>query len=401
MRVIMHIDVNNAFLSWTAVDLLKKGEKVDIRTIEAVIGGDESMRHGIVLAKSPVAKGRGVKTAETLRDAKRKCHQLKVYPPDYHLYSRMSKAMFQIILKYTPDIEVLSIDECFIDYTKVQNLYGDPISFAHRLKDEIYHTLGFTVNIGIANNKLCAKMASDFEKPNKVHTLWKEEVEEKMYPLPIGDLYGVGKRTSQKLIDLNIHTVSDLAHAEESFLKKYFKNQALPLIWKARGIDDSEVVVTVEESKGISNSTTFSYNLIKEEVIFKNLQALIENVCTTLRKSNRFAYVVGVTIRDKNFKTYSHQKRMYNATSNSEEIFKVAKELFLELWNEEPVRLLGVSLTGLTSSGRRQLSLFEEEETLEKNSELDKVVDQLKKQYGSDIIKKASLVDNNIFKKYD
>lgn len=401
MRVIMHIDVNNAFLSWTAVDLLRKGERVDIRTIEAVIGGDESMRHGIVLAKSPIAKKRGVKTAETLREAKRKCQNLKVYPPDYRLYSKMSKAMFQIISKYTPDIEIISIDECFIDYTKVFNLHGDPLSFAYRLKDEIYQTLGFTVNIGIANNKLCAKMASDFEKPNKVHTLWKEEVEEKLYPLPIGELYGVGKKTAQKLVDLNIHTVKDLACSDETFLKKYFKNQALPLIWKARGIDDSEVIATTEESKGISHSTTFSYNLIKEEAIFKNLQALVENVCLSLRRSNRYAYVVGVTIRDKNFKTYSHQKKMYNATSNSEDIFKVAKELFLELWNEEPVRLLGVSLTGLTSTGRRQLSLFEEEEKVEKISELDKVVDKLKEQYGSDIIKKASLVDNNIFKKYD
>ena len=196
-RIIMHIDVNNAFLSWTAVKLLKEGYEIDIRTIESVIGGDESMRHGIVLAKSPVAKKRGVKTAETLREAKRKCRDLKVFAPDYNWYSKMSKAMFQIILKYTPDIEIISIDECFIDYTKVKSLHGDPIAFAYLLKDEIYHTLGFTVNVGVANNKLCAKMASDFLKPNKVHTLWKEEVEEKMYPLDIGELYGIGKHRRQ------------------------------------------------------------------------------------------------------------------------------------------------------------------------------------------------------------
>lgn len=400
-RIIMHIDVNNAFLSWTAVELLKKGHKVDIRTIEAVIGGDEAMRHGIVLAKSPVAKKRGVKTAETLREAKRKCQNLKVYPPNYQWYSKMSKALFQIVSKYTPDIEILSIDECFIDYTKVHSLHGNPIDFAYHLKDEIYQELGFTVNIGVANNKLCAKMASDFLKPNRVHTLWKEEVENKMYPLEIGELYGVGKKSALKLRELGILTIGDLAHSTESRLKKHFKNQAIPLILKAQGIDDSPVIVEEEESKGISNSTTFSYNLTKEETIFKNLQALVENVCLSLRKSERFAYVVGVTIRNRNFVTYSHQKKLVNPTSNTDEIMGVIKDLFLECWDEEPIRLLGVSLTNLTSSCKRQLSLFEAEETVERNKELEKVVDKLKEQYGSTIIKRASLVDNNISKKYD
>ena len=395
----MHIDVNNAFLSWTAVELLQQGYPVDIRTIEAVIGGDESMRHGIVLAKSPIAKKKGVKTAETLREARRKCDHLKIFPPNYPWYQKMSQKMFDVIAKYTPDFEIISIDECFIDYTLVHRLYGDPIAFAHRLKDEIYQTLGFTVNVGIANNKLCAKMASDFEKPNKVHTLWKEEIPEKMYPLEIGELYGVGKKTAMKLRELSITTVGELAHAEETFLKRYFKNQALPLILKAQGIDESPVVSESSESKGISTSRTFAYNLRELPVIYQNLQLLVEKVANSLRESNRYAKVVGVTIRDKNFKTYSHQKRLLNATSHTEEILKTVKELFLELWDEEPIRLLGVSLTGLTSSLERQLSLFEEEEIVEKSSSLDKVLDELKKQYGEDIIKKASLLDHNLSKK--
>ena len=175
-NIFMHIDVNNAFLSWTAVDLLNKGYKIDIRNIESIIGGDESQRHGIVLAKSMVAKSKGVKTAETIRDAKRKCNDLKIFPPNHKLYQEMSNKLFELISKYTPDIEKLSVDECFIDYTKVRKLYGDPIKFAYKLKKEIKDTLGFTVNIGIANNKLCAKMASDFLKPDRVHTLFKEEV---------------------------------------------------------------------------------------------------------------------------------------------------------------------------------------------------------------------------------
>lgn len=400
-RIIMHIDVNNAFLSWTAVDLLSKGYNIDIRKIESVIGGDETKRHGIVLAKSPIAKKRGVKTAETLMSARRKCRNLKIYPPDYNLYKRMSNSVFEIIKKYTPDLEIISIDECFIDYTKVFQLYGDPIKFAYHLKNEIYNTLKFTVNIGIANNKLCAKMASDFEKPNRVHTLFEHEVVQKMYPLPVSELYGIGKSTSAKLIEIGINTIGDLAQTEPEKLRGKFKNQAEVIINKAKGIDDSIVNTEAEERKGISHSTTFAYNLRNLTTIYKCLQALVENVCVALRRDKKYASVVSVTIKDREFKTYSKQKKLVNETDNTDEIFNEIKKLFNEAWDEEPIRLLGVSVSHLTSDKKRQLSLFEEEENVEKNSELDKVIDKLKSQYGVNIVQKASLVDNNIKKKYD
>ena len=395
----MHIDVNNAFLSWTAVKLLHDGYKVDIRKIEAVIGGDESARHGIVLAKSPIAKKRGVKTAETLASAKRKCHNLQIFPPNFKLYNYMSKKMFNLIRKYTPDIEIISVDECFLDYTKVKQLYGDPIKFAYKIKDEIYTSLGFTVNVGIANNKLCAKMASDFEKPNKVHTLFQDEIEKKMYPLDVGDLYGVGKKTTQKLKELNIKTVADLAHTDVNYLYRYFKNQAQSLIDKAKGVDNSEVITISEERKGISNSTTFSYNLIKLDDILNKLHALTENVCLALRKDNKYANVVCVTLRDKNFNNKSHQRKLNNATSNTDEIYALAKELVMEMWDEEPIRLIAVSLNNLTNVSNHQLSLFEDYKDKEHSNELDKVIDNLKLQYGAKIINKASLTTTNISKK--
>lgn len=400
-RIIMHIDVNNAFLSWTAVKLLHDGYKRDIRKIEAVIGGDESKRHGIVLAKSPVAKKRGVKTAETLMSARRKCDNLEIFSPDFKWYSFMSKKMFNLIRKYTPDIEILSIDECFLDYTKIQNIYGDPIKFAYHLKNEIYRTLKFTVNIGIANNKLCAKMASDFKKPNRVHTLFMEEVSEKMFPLDVGDLYGVGKRTTEKLKQLNIYTIEDLAKTDVIFLSRYFKNQAKVLIEKANGIDNSEVVSEASERKGISNSSTFSYNLIRLDDILNKLQALTENVCLALRRDEKYAKVVSVTLRDKYFNNKCHQRKLVNATNNTDEIFKVAKELVIEMWNEEPIRLIGVSLNNLTINSNHQLSLFENYQTKEKLDSLDKIIDDLKLQYGSKIINKASLMNININKKYN
>lgn len=386
----MHIDVNNAFLSWTAVDLLKNGYPIDIRNIESIIGGDESQRRGIVLAKSNVAKSKGVKTAETIRDAKRKCNDLKIYPPNYKLYQEMSNKLFKLISNYTPDIEKLSVDECFIDYTKVRNLYGDPIKFAYKLKNEIKTKLGFTVNIGIANNKLCAKMASDFLKPDRVHTLFKNEVETKMYPLPIEELYGVGKSSSKKLKELHINTIGDLANCNKDYLYKHFKNQTEKLINSAKGIDDSIVNTKHQESECISNSTTTSYNLNSLEDIYKFLYPLVENVSMTLRKNNKYASQVGVVLKDKYFKMYSHQRKLKNPTSNTDEIYNIAKQLIKELWNEEGIRLVGVSLSKFSSSMNFQLSMFEDINEVEKNNELDKVLDKLKDTYGSDIIVKAS-----------
>ena len=391
-NIFMHIDVNNAFLSWTAVDLLNKGYKIDIRNIESIIGGDESQRHGIVLAKSMVAKSKGVKTAETIRDAKRKCNDLKIFPPNHKLYQEMSNKLFELISKYTPDIEKLSVDECFIDYTKVRKLYGDPIKFAYKLKKEIKDTLGFTVNIGIANNKLCAKMASDFLKPDRVHTLFKDEVKEKMYPLPIEELYGIGKSSSKKLRELNINTIGDLANANPSMLSKYFKNQTEKIINSAKGIDDSIINIKRSEIECISNSTTTSYNLNSLEDIYKFLYPLVENVSMTLRKNKKYTSLVGVILKDKNFRTYSHQRKLKNPTSNTDEIYGIAKELVKELWNEEGIRLVGVSLSKFSNIQTHQLSIFEDVKTVESNNELDKVLDKLKDTYGSNIIKKASQI---------
>lgn len=400
-NIIMHIDVNNAFLSWSAIDLLNHGYKIDIRNIESIIGGDEKMRHGIVLAKSMPAKRKGIKTALTLREAKRLCPNLKIYPPNYNWYQYMSSCLFKLISAYTPDIEILSIDECFIDYTKVKKLYGDPIKFAYKLKREIKNKLGFTVNIGIANNKLCAKMASDFLKPDRVHTLFMNEIKKKMYHLPIEELYGIGKSSSKKLRSLRINTIGDLANTDINYLNKYFKNQALKMINSAQGIDNSIVISEKPDATSISNSTTTNYNLTSIEGINKVLFSLTENVCVSLRNSNKYAYVVTVQLKDKFFKNYTHRRKLKNATNITSEIYNVAKILVKEMWNEESIRLVGISLSNLVVDNHHQISIFDDITKKDSNQKLDKVVDELKKNYGKDIINKASLINNKIGKKYN
>ena len=396
----MHIDVNNAFLSWSAIDLINKGSKYDIRDSFSVIGGDESRRTGIVLAKSMKAKKLGIKTAETLYSARKKCSVIKVYPPNYEWYVKMSNSLFELISKYTPDIEVISIDECFVDYGKVQKLYGDPIEFAKKLKEEIYSTLGFTVNIGIDNNKFCAKMASDFEKPNKIHTLFLNEIEKKLWPLPVDDLYGVGKSSSLKLHSLNINTAYDLAHIDINILIKYFKNQSQKLIDIANGIDYSEVVVTRDDPKCISNSITLEKDYVNKVEIFNVLSGIANNVAVSLRSQKKYAYVVAIIIKDKFFKTYSHQRKLKNPTNVTDEILKTVKELFEEVWDNNPIRLIGIRLDGLTENNNYQVSLFENIEDIKTNQSLDSAIDLINKKYGKNIINKANIKEINVKKKY-
>ena len=400
-RIIFHIDVNNAFLSWTALDLLNQGYQYDIRDSYAAIGGDEKSRRGIVLAKSPKAKKCGGVTGETLYMARKKCPAIRFYPPNYKWYQYNSNALFQLLSQYSPDIEVASIDECYLDYGKVKKLYGDEYEFAKKIQKEILDTLGFTVNIGIANSKLCAKMASDFSKPYKIHTLYQSEIKEKMFPLPIDDLFGIGKQTSMKLHQLNIHTISDLAHADPTYLYKYFKNSATKMIEWANGVDDSEVISEEVERKGISNTTTLPKDMNTTEEIFPILHAISENVSLSLRKKNKYASVIAVIFKDKFFKSYTHQRKLENPTCSTTEIFEVSKELFLEGWKRDPIRLIGIRLDQLTDHVTYQASLFEDFEEKRGNETLDFVVDEIKQKFGDKAIGKASLIENHIKRKFD
>ena len=392
MRIIMHIDVNNAFLSWSAIDLLNKGSKYDIRNSYAAIGGDENARRGIVLAKSNPAKKQGVVTAETLYSAKKKCPALRIYPPNFRFYNEMSKKMFELLRKYTPDIEVASIDECYLDYGKVKNIYGDELEFAKKIQKEIYDTLGFTVNIGIANNKLCAKMASDFSKPYKIHTNFDYEIKEKMWPLDVSELFGVGKKTAEKLKKININTIYDLANASYEKLYPYFKNQASYLINIANGIDDSEVISVPPDPKGIGTEVTLPKDVSDKAVLYNYLERLADDVSMRLHYNDKYAFVICVILKDNTFKRFSHQKKLLNAVSNSDEIFKVAKEILNEMYDNRSIRLIGIRADKLVSNLYHQQSIFDSFDDKVKNSNnLDKAVIDLKNKYGNKIINKVGL----------
>ena len=359
-RIIFHIDVNSAFLSWTAVDMLKKGYKTDIRNTISGVGGAENTRNGIITAASIAAKKKGIRAGMPIFKAREIDKNFKIYPSNYELYNEMSHSLFKLLSKYSPDIEVASIDECYLDYTKVKLLYGDEIVFAEKLRNDIYHELGFTVNIGIGNNKLCAKMASDFEKPNKTHTLYMEEVETKMYPLEVGELYGIGKKTVPVLNKIGIYTIEHLAKANPVILGRYFKNQAKQMIASAKGIDNAPVDPTRADPKSIGHEFTKEQDLTTLEQLNHELLLLSEMVGVRLRKEGKYASVICVIYKDNLYrKRKSHQRKLVNATDLTADIYLNAKQILKEMYDGEPIRLIGIRLDGLTEHVMYQESIFE------------------------------------------
>jgi len=387
-KQILHVDVNNAFLSWTAVDMLKKGCKVDIREMVSVIGGDENRRAGIVLAKSPKAKMFGITTGETLYQARMKCPSLRVYPVNYRLYKENSDKLYQLLLQYTDKIERFSVDECFLDMTNY--LTGDTlINKAHEINKRVKKELGFTVNIGVAHNKLLAKMASDFTKPDKVHTLFEEEIEAKMWKLPISELFMIGRKTIPKLYNMGIKTIGELAKTEKQLMIKKFGKHGLMMWEYANGIDNTEVHYQYEKPKGVGNSTTLPININEISELEKILLALTEQVTYRLRKYDLLANVVNVQLRTKDFEDKSHQRKLPEATSNTKEIYALAKELLKEMYIKgTSIRLIGMRVDNLIEKDELQLSLFSNQDN-EKQEKIDKVVDELKQKYGYNSITRA------------
>lgn len=393
-KIIFHIDVNSAFLSWSAVYKLSQGEEIDLREIPSIIGGDESKRHGVVLAKSISAKKYGIKTGEPIAKAKKKCANILVIPPLFSVYSRYSKAMFSLLNEYTPVVEKFSIDECFLDLADEK----DYMQLAHIIKNRIKRELGFTVNIGISCNKLLAKMASDFEKPDKIHTLFPHEIKNKMWPLPVENLFMVGRATLPKLNEMNIFTIGDLANYDLKFLKYKFKSYG-ELLWNyANGIDKSKLGSRSKEAaKSISNSTTLTYDITNKEAAHKIILSLCENTAMKLRNNKFLCNIIAVSIKNSSFEVYSKQKKMNIATDCTKEIIKCSYEIFDELWKGEPIRLIGVTLGNLCKEGIKQISLFDDknyEKELEKNRSLDKAIDNIKNKYGDASIARSSFLKN-------
>ena len=394
--IIFHIDVNSAYLSWTAVEQLKNGSKADLRQIPAIIGGDQKSRHGVVLAKSLSAKRYGIHTGEPVANAFRKCPNLVMQPPDHKMYRAKSAALMEYLRTYTTEIEQVSVDECYMDFTSLLDQYPSPVDGAMKIKEEVKERFGFTVNIGISTNKLLAKMASDFEKPDKVHTLFPQEIRVKMWPLPIGDLFMAGRASVEALKKLEIHTIGDLAQSDVELITSHLKSHG-KMLWEfANGIDTSVVQSEQAEAKGIGNSTTLSEDAKTYEEVQDVFQRLAASVGRRLRKAGQKGNMVSMEIKYHDFQSISHQCQLQKPTSEEQVLYETACQLFKESWNGEPVRLLGIRTSKLVDESEpEQLSIFDIEmpkELDEKHKKLNAAIEAIRKRYGEDAIKKASLM---------
>ena len=394
--IIFHIDVNSAYLSWTAVEQLKNGAAVDLREIPAIIGGDQKSRHGVVLAKSPAAKRYGIRTGEPVANAFRKCPNLAMYPPDHKMYREKSRRLMEYLRTFTKEIEQVSVDECYMDFTGIADRWNSPVDGAVEIKDGIKERFGFTVNIGISTNKLLAKMASDFEKPDRIHTLYPEEIKEKMWPLPIGELYMAGKSSEEVLKKLEINTIGDLAQSDPRLIMLHLKSHG-KMLWEfANGIGTSVVQSEPDEAKGIGNSTTLSEDAATMEEIRPVFERLAQSVEGRRNKADKKAGIFSMEIKYYDFRTVSHQIQMDKPTNDPEVLKETACSLFLEVWSGEPVRLLGIRTSKLTDEAApEQLSIFDIEipkEPDEKHKRLKKAMDELNERFGEGAVMKASLM---------
>lgn len=392
-RVIFHVDVNSAFLSWSAAYRVKVlGETVDLRDIPSVVAGDKESRHSIVLAKSTPAKKYGIHTGEPLFQAKEKCPELVVIPPDYELYVAASRHFVEMLRQFSPCVEQYSIDEAWMDMTGTERLHGDPRVAAETMRKRIWEELGFTVNVGISSNKILAKMAGDFEKPNKVHTLFPEEMPDKFWPLPVRDLFLVGAATERKLHKIGIYTIGDLAKAPVSALHRLLGKPGETLWHFANGRNADMVAARPAENKGYSNSVTTPVDVVTREQAHKVLLSLCETVAMRMRKDGKCGRCVCVQLRDTEFHDFSHQQTLHGATNITTELFEDACRTFDEIWDTQtPLRQLGVQVTRLSEEPYQQFDFLSGVSPVqyERKLRLDETVDQLRDKFGEDIIRRA------------
>lgn len=394
-KIFFHVDVNSAYLSWEAARRNNSNKsEIDIRSIPSVVSGDPNRRSGIVLAKSVPAKKFGIKTGEPIYSARKKCPELYIVPADFDLYVECSNNLIKILKDYSPDVYQYSIDEAFVDMTGTEKLFGNPVDCANALRERVKRELGFSINIGISNNMVLAKMAGDFSKPDKTHTLFKYEIEEKLWPLPIEDLFFVGRKTAEKLKNMGITKIGDLAKSDLNFIKKHLKSIGEIIYNHANGRDGYTFLKDKVKNKSIGNSTTTTFDISDKEVANRLMLSLCETVCARLRKKQMSARVVSVEIVDMNFKRMHMQKKLNKKTNLLNDIYQIACEIFVELWNGIPLRHLGVSASHIESTEESQLSFFDT--TYSKEDMLYKAVDEIREKYGEDSVIRASFLEGDI-----
>ncbi|TFB23879.1 DNA polymerase IV [Filobacillus milosensis] len=378
-RIIYHVDMNSFYAS------VEMAYRPELKGKPVAIAGNPEERRGIVVTSSYEARAKGVKTTMPLWQAYSHCPSLIVLKPNFDRYREASRHMFSILSEITPYVQPVSIDEGYMDVTDYVN-EENPIQVAENIQKRILNELDLPCSIGIAPNKFLAKMASDMKKPMGITVLRKREIKHKLWILPIEEMYGVGEKTADKLKKIDIETIGDLATKDVLTLKNLLGINGERLHQRANGIDDRPVDPdAVHEFKSIGNSTTLPYDMTNQTEIFKVLNQLSEKVAARMERKDVVAENIQLMIRYYDRKTITRSKQLNEFIETKDEISNIAKRLFQQHWNEDPVRLLGVTAQHLTPREEmaKQLDLFNYEKEAEKE-ELYVAMDQIKEKYGKD-----------------
>lgn len=385
-RVILHCDCNNFFASVESID------HPEYRSVPMAVAGDPSQRHGIILAKNEKAKALGVKTAETIWQARQKCPELLLLPPHHEKYEEVSRRINAIYRNYTDLVEPFSVDESWLDVTGSRRLFGDGKTIADRLRREIREQIGVTISVGVSFNKIFAKMGSDYKKPDATTVILPEDVERILYPLPVGDLFGVGRRMQAALESLGIRTVGHLAATDPEFLRRRFGKAGETLSLYARGLDDSPVRKDRDPVKSVGNGQTYPRDLVGRAEIYSHLLSLSDSVAGRLRKEGKKGRTVQVSVKDPMLTVLQRQKKLDRPSHLAKEIAAAAMELVEANWNvsSAPVRALTVTVSDLSDEDDfpLQYSLLpsSEEKDSEKQEKVELAMDCLRGRFGKNII---------------
>ena len=394
-RVILHCDMNSFYAS---VELLDHPELADV---PVAVSGSADTRHGIILAKNMPAKKFGVKTAETIWQAKRKCPGLVLLPAHHDKYVDYHKKINRIFLDYTDMVEPFSIDESWLDVTGSIKLFGSGRKIADTIRDRVRNELGITLSAGVSFNKIFAKMGSEYKKPDATTEITRENYKEILWPMPVSELFFCGWSTAEKLVDMGIATIGDLAQADPAVLEKALGKQGPMLRTYARGEDNSPVRLydQKEKIKSVGNGLTFSHDISTDDDILTALTDLSDTVAGRLRKYQLKAYGIKVDIKDTALKVVSRQKQFTKPTELADEIRGHAYEIVKEAWPEKkPIRMLTVTGINLADTNEdEQLSLFtEESESHEKSESVERTMDEIRKKFGNSSIKFGRVIGNDI-----
>jgi DNA polymerase-4 len=359
----------------------------------AAVAGDPKNRSGIILAANYEARRFGIKTTMVLHEAKKLCPSITFVPPDHTYYQKVSTSVMNILSRYTPLIQINSIDEAWLDMTGCESLFGEPTVIAQRIMDDIQNELDLWCSIGISENKFLAKMASEIKKPLGITEVWINDISNKLWPLGIREMYGIGKQTEQKLNRLGIYKIGDLAKSDKALLTKHFGKYGTEMHQLANGIDISSVTTSTDHSsKSIGRSTTLSYDTNDIKYIEKILLDLAEEVGAEARQNNYKGRTVSIVIKYSDFKSITRQKTV-TPTYLTKEIYQTGLSLINDNWNGSSlIRLLGISIANFQDTDIEQLSFFDElglKGKNEKEEKLERAIDSIREKYGSDKIKRA------------